>query len=73
MEWFSSLGGMQEQENFLSLILGAFSFKMPRSLIFHTWRRKYNVHTPCGLAVKKAYVKCSLRVLKFYNQPIAKA
>lgn len=73
MECFSSLGGMQEQDIYLSLMLGSFSFKMPRSLIFHTQRRKYSVHTPGGLIVKKACVKCSLLVLEFYNQPIVKA
>lgn len=59
---------MQEQKIYLSLKLGAFSLKMPKAWYF-THRKKYNVHTPCGLTVKKAYVKCSLLVLEFCNQP----
>lgn len=63
---------MQEQKIYLSLMLEAFSFKVPRSLIFHIEKKIQCSHTMWPYS-KKANVKYSLLVLGFYNQPIAEA
>ena len=57
---------MQEEEIYLSLMLEAFSFKVPRSLIFHIEKKIQCSHTRWPYS-EKTNVKYSLLVLEFYN------